>query len=686
MAQQGASPPLKQATLEALGYVFEEILEFDPDEVNTVLDAIIQAMNQTELCSEVRLAAVKALQNVLKHANFANDDCRNLIMSATRDIITESSRGSLRPSMSAESDKAESDKAAEMMKQEAFSCLVVIASKYYTMLEPYMETILSLTTEALRGDVESGALQCIEFWITICEKVIELREQNMHDAISTVDCSFIEKPLSSLVPVLLETLLKQEGDDNAQSISISGLTCLGFVARTIGDAIVPCAMQFVEDNIRASDWHSRKAATSVLGVLLEGPSIEKLAPVVRLLLDRMEDPNMHVRYTAVHTLRRVFELMHPPACANRIFTSANLPRIVAVLAKRSKDVPEVSEEACVAIYFLAKGYESISSEPGHSKKEISSELSPFVSNLFDVLVSTSALAKETPFRIPTSATAYKALSEVVRVSNLQDYDASVSIGVLMPRIMRRLNTVLDAKASLSGDKMNRCDLLVLLCEVLHVIIQKLGNTFALWRTPFVLLLFCRVLTCECSTARDKAALAIGALADATGPDFVDHMPILLQHFSVKLLFPTYLRVIGNIFLILGNRILPYCDSIMNVLYEGLSKSMLKSPIFECFGMIALAIGKDFEEYLQDVTEKLKEAANPRYYANVFDEKKVEYGNQLRHGILNAYSGILKGIKDPESLFKVALDLIKFIEAVGKDQSRCAWWSMPTSWLTVPYYY
>lgn len=145
----------------------------------------------------------------------------------------------------------------------------------------------------------------------------------------------------------------------------------------------------------------------------------------------------------------------------------------------------------------------------------------------------------------------------------------------MPRIMRRLNAVIDAKASSSDDKRNKYDLLVLLCGVLHVIIQKLGKTFAVWRTPFVLLLFCRVLTCECSTARDKAALAIGALADATGQDFADHMPILLQYFNVKLLFPTYLRVIGNIFLVLGERILPYCDCIMNVLYEGLSKSMLK---------------------------------------------------------------------------------------------------------------
>jgi importin subunit beta-1 len=232
---------------------------------------------------------------------------KEFVMSAIRDTAEFDKANKINQEsfvMSAIRDTAEFD-TSKKIKQEAFGCLVVIASKYYTMLEPYMETILSLTTESLKGDVKLGALQCITFWITICEKVIELREQNKGHAhaISTIDCSFVEKPLTSLVPFLLETLLKQEGDDDAQSIFMSGATCLGLVARTIGNAIVPLAIQFVEGNIEASDWQRRKAATSALGVILDGPSVEKLAPVVRLLLDRMVDPNVEVRGTAACTLR-----------------------------------------------------------------------------------------------------------------------------------------------------------------------------------------------------------------------------------------------------------------------------------------------------------------------------------------------------------------------------------------------
>jgi importin subunit beta-1 len=221
MAQQSASPTLKQATLEALEYVFEEFLTFKQDEIDDVLDAVVRAMNPAEQSSVVRCAAVKALRNVLKFADFANEDCRTRILTAI-------------------CDAAKSDE-AEMVKHAAFSCLIAIAHINYIMLKPYMETTLSLTIEALEGGAETVALQCIEFWNTISEEVIKPREWKkcLPHANSTADCCFIEKTLCSVVPVLLETLLNQDGRDDAQNISMSAMACLGLIARTIGDAIVP---------------------------------------------------------------------------------------------------------------------------------------------------------------------------------------------------------------------------------------------------------------------------------------------------------------------------------------------------------------------------------------------------------------------------------------------------------------
>uniref|UniRef100_A0ACD5THZ8 Uncharacterized protein n=1 Tax=Avena sativa TaxID=4498 RepID=A0ACD5THZ8_AVESA len=137
MTQPGASAPLKQATLEALGYVCEEIPpeHLEQDQVNAVLTAVVQGMNQTELSSEVRLAAVKALYNALDFAesNFANEMERTFIMK----VICET----------AVSKEVE-------IRQAAFECLVAIASTYYVHLDPYMQTIFNLTANAVKGDEE----------------------------------------------------------------------------------------------------------------------------------------------------------------------------------------------------------------------------------------------------------------------------------------------------------------------------------------------------------------------------------------------------------------------------------------------------------------------------------------------------------------------------------------------------
>ncbi|KAM3280602.1 hypothetical protein ACQJBY_047422 [Aegilops geniculata] len=662
--RQGVSPIKQQAALEALEHVFKNKYTcLKQDQVDNILNALVVEASRVEddLSRDVRLAAVRALRNVLWYDPwriFKDGDERTRIMAAVLGT--------------AKSEEAE-------FRQVIFECLAVIASKHHTKLEPYMDTILGLTTQALKGGVESAALKSIEFWTTICEEEIS-RQEDLRDGddddddddVPAPDCGFLGKPLSSLAPLLLETLLKQDGDDSFKGLSTSAMECLGLAAISIGNAIVPPVMRFFEVNIIAPDWQSRKAATFALGFILEGPSLKKLAPVINPLLDMMKDPNMQVRGTTAWTLQRLFELRHSQASPNRIITNANLPRIMAVLIESSKDVPEVSEKVCGAIYFLARGYRE---DTNSKSKSNSSELLPYVRPVIDALL--SAL-EPTPFGLPACAYAYEALSEIVRVSNTREFEASLAIRVLMPSIMRRLNMVLnhDGVVISSGDKMNRGLLEVLLCGLVQLIIEKMGSWDIIERSALrdsaqcVLLLLCRALTSDSSSARDKAALAIGALAHAIGPDFGEHMPMLLQYFTVKRLSPTYLEVMCDICHVLGDKVaVPCCDQIMDVLYKGMSDVALKPSIMACFGEIALAIGRNFERYLETVMKMLREAANRKYSADVSEEGKVEYDDQLREGMFKAYSSILRGIKDPKSGFKVMAALMEFSEAVCKEQRR-----------------
>ncbi|KAF7070886.1 hypothetical protein CFC21_076326, partial [Triticum aestivum] len=301
-------PNVKQATLETLGYLCEEVSPeaVDQDQVNKILTAVVQGMNASEGNSEVRLAATRALYNALGFAqvNFSNDMERDYIMR----VVCEATQS---PDVK--------------IRQAAFECLVAISSTYYDKLATYMQDIFNITAKAVRGDEESVALQAMEFWSSICDEEIDILDEYSSEftADSDVPCYyFIKQALPALVPMLLETLLKQEDDqdldEGAWNLAMAGGTCLGLVARTVGDDIVPLVMPFVEENITKPEWRHREAATYAFGSILEGPSADKLTPLVNVALNFMlsalvKDPNNHVKDTTAWTLGRIFEFLHGSA-------------------------------------------------------------------------------------------------------------------------------------------------------------------------------------------------------------------------------------------------------------------------------------------------------------------------------------------------------------------------------------
>lgn len=90
LANMSATPPqhgVRQATLEALGYVCEEMASQEQevlaaDQVNMILTAVVAGMRPDEPSAEARLAATVALQNAIEFAdhNFDNEQERNYIM------------------------------------------------------------------------------------------------------------------------------------------------------------------------------------------------------------------------------------------------------------------------------------------------------------------------------------------------------------------------------------------------------------------------------------------------------------------------------------------------------------------------------------------------------------------------------------------------------------------------------
>ncbi|XP_054798183.1 importin subunit beta-1-like [Prosopis cineraria] len=654
---------VKQATLETLGYLCEEISPqvLDQDQVNKILTAVVQGMNVPDGNNDVRLAATRALYNALgfAQANFSNDMERDYIMR----VVCETT-------MSPE----------VKIRQAAFECLVSIASMYYEKLSPYIQDIFNITAKAVRGDEEPVALQAIEFWSTICDEETDILEEYGGDSTGDSDLAcfyFIRQALPALVPLLLETLLKQEEDqdldEGAWNIAMAGGTCLGLVARTVGDDVVPLVMPFIEENITKPDWRQREAATYAFGSILDGPSPDKLASLVNVALPfmlsaLMKDPNNHVKDTTAWTLGRMFEFLHSSIVGTPLINEGNCQQIITVLLQSMKDAPNVAEKACGALYFLAQGYEDV---------QAASPLTPFSQEIVQSLLSVTHREDATESRLRTAA--YETLNEVVRCST--DETASLVLQ-LVPVIMMELHKSFEGQNLSSDEREKQSDLQGLLCGCLQVIIQKLGSLEAT-KSAFmqyadqIMGLFLRVFAIRNATAHEEAMLAIGALAYATGPDFAKYMPefykyleMALQNFEEYQVCAVTVGVVGDICRALEDKILPYCDGIMTQLLKDLSSDNLhrsvKPPLFSCIGDIALAIGDNFYKYLMYAMNTLQLAAETYAHASGFDDEMTEYINSLRNGILEAYSGIFQGFKNSSKtqlLIPYAPHILQFLDSI-----------------------
>ena len=85
---------------------------------------------------------------------------------------------------------------------------------------------------------------------------------------------------------------------------------------------------------------------------------------------------------------------------------------------------------------------------------------------------------------------------------------------------------------------------------------------------------------------------------------------------------------------------------MQLLFEDLTSAQLhrsvKPVILSCFGDVAMSIGPHFEPYFLPCMGVLQQAAQIR--AEVDNFEQIDYVNELREGIVEAYTGIIQGLK------------------------------------------
>jgi len=675
VADTNARPGLRQATLEALGFICEEVTpeHLTDTEVNAMLTAIFSGMRKEEPDVEVRLAACVALSNAMFFAseNFERQNERDHIMQVTCECT-------VCPDV--------------RVRQAAYEVLVGVAENYYDKLAPYITAIFNLTTKATKEDDESVALQAIEFWSAVCEEEVAIQEE-IEDGVDEppVYHRFVEQALGQLVPMLLETLTKQDEDqvedgDDAWNVAMAGGTCLGLVATCVRDQVVDATMPFITANIGNKElWRLREAATFAFGSILEGPDGDKLSPVASqalpFLLVAMGDENSHVRDTTAWTIGRVFEFVgtaSPP-----VVTQTNLNDILTALVAALQDKPFVASKACWALQRLAVS--CVGEDDSHPMR---AALAPYFQGTVQALLVASDRG-DAEFGLRMEA--FESMNEIIRASTKE---AASVVQHLIPVVMQKLSVTLDSLAApgISAEQQEKLgETQGLLCGTLQTIVQKMSssgveatqalvNQFA----DTIMQALLRVLGSHASTVHEEAMLCVGAMAYACGDYFEKYVDALFPFIDIGLknheeyeVCNVTVGVVGDLCRALDGKIQRWCDPIVSQLLTDLQSQKLhrsvKPPILSCFGDIALAIGPHFEKYLAYVAPMLQSATQLSMNQPKDDDEMIDYNNALRNGIFEAYAGMLQGFKEDKTkialLMQHAEFVLSFVEEVTKDADR-----------------
>jgi len=563
------------------------------------------------------------------------------------------------------------------VRAASFECIVQIAFQYYDKLKDYMQAMFQISFATIKNDEEIVALQAMEFWSTLCEEEMEIMDEVLDAQERNVaperECvRYVHAALEHLIPLLVEILTRQDEDADAEedtwNLSMAGATCLSLVANTVEDAVVTCVMPFVQTNIRNENWRYREASIMAFGSILEGPSVESIGGYVNqsipVLLECLADENVMVKDSTAWALGRICE-HHVRAIPTESF-----PMLVqGLMSVLTKDSARVSSQACFALHNLAAAF----SGDETAATTGTNALSPYIPKLLQTLMQTADREDSDECNLRTSA--FEALNVLIQYSAP---DCKPILLQLLPAINDRLCATFSFPVLTNDDRERKEVLQGFLCGVIQVISMKCEKADMMQFADGIMQNLLQVLQAKKATAHEEAFLVIGSIADKMEQDFEKYMTALgpflmmgLSNFEAYQVCTVAVGLIGDIARAIEINLAPYCDDIMSALLQSLQNQSLhrsvKPPVLSCFGDIALAIGARYEPYLQVSLVMLMQASQTRAPEN--DDELVDYVNTLRDGILEAYTGIIQGLKEGgrvEIILPYVEGIMGFLEMLSND--------------------
>lgn len=162
-------------------------------------------------------------------------------------------------------------------------------------------------------------------------------------------------------------------------------------------------------------------------------------------------------------------------------------------------------------------------------------------------------------------------------------------------------------------------------------------------------------------------MAVGTLIEVLGEDFLKYMdhfkPYLimgLENHQEYQVCQAAVGLVSDLCRGLSIKVLPYCDELLTALLKILNDPnvhrSIKPSILTVFGDIALAIGTEFQKYLEVIMQVLNQISMTQIDRS--DYEMVDYVNELRENCLEAYTGIIQVRK--KVIFLSFIELINIL--------------------------
>jgi len=666
-SQANSSNALKEAALEAIGYICSDIrLDNFGQYINTTLTAVVQGMRKDQLDIPVKLAASNAMLAAIDFTrdNFNDENERNYLMQ----VICEATQ-------------VDDSK----VKVVALQCLVKIVSLYYQHMEAYMgPALFAITMGAIRSTEDEVCLQGIEFWSNICEEEMDLsleyseatEEGRPPERISRF---YAKGALQYLTPELMQILARQEemDDEDDWNPSKAAGVCLMLLSTLCENDVLEYVVPFVTANISNSNWRYRDAAVMAFGSILDGPAQEELTSIVDqglpTLVQLLQDESVVVRDTTAWAIGRICEMTSASALKREVLS----PLLLAMVTSLQSE-PRVATNICWAFSSLV--------EAAYEEACVSSSVPETycMSNVYEEIIQKllDTTDRADGHQNNLRSAAYGAVMEMIKNSPTDCYPTVFKTTYI---VLERINALLQMESRIqsSSDRSQFNDLQSLLCATLQSVLRKVHGDHVSGIADSVMNALLQMLRVSGAAdgVQEDALLAVGTLTEVVGINFMKYIKAFKDFLIVGLrnkeeyqVCIAAIGVVGDVSRAIGREIKPLCDDIMNVLLTNLSDSQVdrsvKPHILSVFGDIALAIGSDFEKYLSIVLQTLHQAAAVRVEINNFD--MIDYLNELRESCLEAYTGIIQGYcadkntTDPGPLKPEIEFIVTFIEVIAAD--------------------